>query len=145
MKKVLCFEDKAMIADYLSEYIQTLGQEAYVCSTPSEVKDALNKGIYDLYIIDLNVAAIGLNADQIKRTQNGLRTGWVVLTDVIYMADVNCAEKTVVFSDYISNFKNYISSGNCLQHDKTIFDKLEKRKALIEKNAGYRELKRFII
>lgn len=145
MKKILYFEDKAMISYFLSQYISNLGHCVDVCPTPSETIDALNKKNYDIYIIDLNVAAIGLNDDQIKKTQNGLRTGWVLLTDIISKKDPNYPNKTIVFSDYISSFKDYINSDLSSLEEKELFNTLKKRNALVEKNCGVKSLKRFLL
>lgn len=141
MKKILVFEDRARTANQIKDYFYNLGYDITICTTCSKVVSTVNEINFDIYIIDLNVAAIGLSEEQITKTQNGLRTGWVLLVDILLPKDPMCIKKTVIFSDYINKFKEYIDSEQCSNQEKEWFETLCKNRSIVEKSEGFNMLK----
>lgn len=141
---ILVFEDRARTAAELKEFLERYNCEVIVCKNCVRIKEEMGKRDYDLYIIDLNVGVLGLNEEQIEKTQNGLRTGWVLLTEIINKNDSFCVDKTIIFSDYITKLREYVLSDAASEDDKKWFEEITQRGGFIEKQEGYKALKKFL-
>jgi len=144
--KILVFEDGAASASRTEKWlIKEFNHNPTVHNTCSGVRDALHCGPFDRYIIDLNAVATGLDERQAEKSQAGLLTGWILLTEFIIKSDPDVIEKAVIFSDYVSSLKSYINSMSASEQERKWFSILENRGALISKMKGHNALRRFLV
>ena len=142
--RVLVFEDRPEAKRDMEKFITSRGHAQKMCSTCNEVKTALDSTEFDLYILDLNVPTEGLNDVEAIRTMGAQLTGWILLLIHIRQADPNVGKKTVIFSDFIDKFKNYIDAINTPDDEKTLYNTLSGRGAIIAKSEGYSALVSFL-
>jgi len=138
--KVLVLEDLPSTAARTEKWFKKRGHDPTVRYTSAGVKDALRGCEFDCYVIDLNAGAIGLTKEQAERSQSGLLTGWILLTEHILVHDQNAMRKTIVFSDFVSDLKEHINS-RASEQEKAWFSALESNGTLVSKNDGYGALK----
>jgi CheY-like chemotaxis protein len=151
-KRILILDDRVDVRDAMKKYIKGCNHrhEVSVCSDCSSVIQELDKQRksslppFDLFICDLNMHTIGLANEQASKTQNGLRTGWVLLTDILIPRDLNALEKIVFFSGWVRQLKDYIQSAQSTAIEKEYFFTLNKEGRFLSKADSYDQLRQFI-
>jgi CheY-like chemotaxis protein len=139
--KILIFEDSVEVRDWIKEYLDdTSKYELTICRTWSAVTQKLETGLFDCYIVDLNAPTTGLSDKIEKKTRGGLLTGWFLLTEHIWKSDLNGITKTIIFSGYNEQLKNYVDSEEASEEEKRKFRQLEKYKCVVTKGDGMEEL-----
>ena len=134
---ILVFEDRAYVKQHMRMFLQSMGHNVVICSSCNGVIESIKANTFDCYILDLNVATMGLKAEEVASTNGGLLTGWILLTKYILKKDGQAMEKAVILSDYIREFKRYIISPSASAEEKAWFNILETRGAIHSKSEGY--------
>jgi len=143
--KILVFDDKPDVNYFIKEYFENEMYDIISCTNCSDVKKILNEDIFDCYIVDLSAAGFGLEEEIRRKTQGGLLTGWFLLTEYIWKNDLDSINKTIIFSDYITQLNRYIDSDNASHDEKDKFNQLVKNKSTIFKSEGLPALKKAIL
>jgi len=151
-KKILALDDNLRVQEEVEAYIrkQNPRHEVALCGDCScvldelEAQTILGQPPFDLFILDLNVNTIGLNIEQASKTQNGLRTGWVLLMDILLPRDKENLNKVVIFSGWLRQLEAYVGSNSANLHEKEVFEHLRKNGCLLSKTAGYDTLRSFL-
>lgn len=145
--KILILEDRVQIAKLMTEYLTELGHDpspCYDCSEAIHLLGYKTPPIFDRYIVDLNIRTYGLLDDEVKETQNGLRTGWIFLTKYVFLKDIDGVNKTIIFSDYAEQLRTYISTTNKQKkqekQEKLWFEQLDNNGTIIHKCNGIHAL-----
>jgi len=152
MARILALDDNLRVQEEVEAYIrkQAPHHEIAICGDCSSVLDELKAqevdGLppFDLFILDLNVNTIGLDRVQADKSQNGLRTGWVLLMDIILPLNEENLHKVIFFSGWLRQLEAYINSSGASQHEKEVYEYLQKNGRLLSKTAGYDSLKVFL-
>ena len=117
-KKILVLDDKRKVRRDMKAHIKREDRSSDLricgdcCSVIYELDLLKSKGEqpFDLFILDLNINTIGLTDGEAKKTENGLRTGWVLFIDEILKRDPANRAKVVFFSGWLKRLEDYIES-----------------------------------
>ena len=132
--RILIFDDKPTITYFIQEYLDGKGHDLMFCNTCSKVREEMQTSEFDCYIVDLNAATVGLDDELQARTQGGLLTGWLLLTEYVWKEDAHGFTKTIIFSDYVAELKQYIASDKASDREKGWFTNLERCGHVISKS-----------
>jgi len=102
--QILVLEDRGTVAEYLEETLREAGHIVHSCFNVLDARSALSDSI-DCLIIDLNMPAEGLTKEQIAQTNAGMFTGWIWLRDEVYSNKPALREATIIYSDYLTQFR----------------------------------------
>jgi len=140
--KILTFDDKPDVNFFIEDFFEE--HDVETCTNCSRVLQMLKDDNFDCYIVDLNSNVSGLKEELGKKTENGLLTGWFLLTEHIWKHDLDGINKTIIFSDYNTQLRRYLDSDKTSKDEKNQFNKLENYKRVVSKSEGIRALKNAI-
>jgi hypothetical protein len=106
--KILMLEDRGSVSYYMEKALKKNGHAVFSTSTISEAQDFLeDEDQIDCIIVDLNMSPEGLEGNEIEKTDYGLLTGWVWLTERIFKNKKYEGIKgsTIIYSDYVDFLK----------------------------------------
>ena len=134
----LLFDDRPDMRGTLENHLALFGvSDVTSCRSCRQAIKALEAQLpcfFERYILDLSVPSQGLPKTMQAATASGLRTGWVLLTQVIYPQDNACMQRTIIFSDYLDKLKTYIRGAS--DQEKLWYNQLKDRNALVSKMEG---------
>jgi CheY-like chemotaxis protein len=105
--KILIVEDSSAFARTLEKILQELKHQVYRATDVSRAMGFIRSYKFDCIILDLNIRVTGLTSAQIKKTSNGLGTGWIWLKEKVLYSDIEIdyKNKTIICSAYQDEFK----------------------------------------
>lgn len=107
---ILILEDRGSVSYYM---VETLKQE-HIVFDAYNVNDAnsyLGKEQIDCLIVDLNMSPDGLTQEEVVKTQGGILTGWIWLSNYVYKDRSDMKQKTIIYTEYMYALREAINKG----------------------------------
>jgi CheY-like chemotaxis protein len=110
---ILVLEDRGRVSYYMEEALRSRGHTVLSAGNIWEAQyhwDQRSETVVNCIIADLNMSSDGLTPDETERTQEGILTGWVWLTERVYRDDPEMMPRTVIYSEYLDYLKDRLSN-----------------------------------
>ncbi len=109
---ILLVDDRGSVSKHVKGLLEDREHIVFSAFTIGEAQAYWedNKIAFDCLIIDLNMDPTVLLNEEIDRTHYGLLTGWIWLKEYVYKKDNSMKQRTIIFSDYLTELKNIVSS-----------------------------------
>ncbi len=105
---ILVLEDTQWASYYMHDSLTSRGHQVYVASSIIEAFELWSKQVFDLLIVDLNLAADGFSEEEEDQAHDGLLTGWVWLTNHVFPSDEEYRSRTIIYSAYIDSLLDIV-------------------------------------
>ena len=108
---VLIVEDRGSVALLMVEHLKKRGYSVYAAYSTLEAEDILNNPDEEVgcLVVDLNMPANQLTADQRKRTAGAVLTGWVWLKErVLNSKPPEFLQRVIIHSEYMERLESTV-------------------------------------
>jgi len=109
---ILILEDRGSVSYYMQEALELRGYSVMSAGTIWEAQrywDQRNERPVHCIIIDLNMSAEGLSAEELACTGEGILTGWIWLKERVYRDNPDMKHQTIIYSEYLEDLQRHLA------------------------------------